>query len=138
MLVNHPIRKILLVGIAAQVLKWQHGDGRLVREWRDRSQPITQRAMRSRNGVGADRLGNVLEVLLATILEASVQLALDFVVDLVGNQDTARIGGPLLSVKSRRSPRTRQIVRVGTARVSVPTLADQVPSNLSETFSLAR
>ena len=94
--------------------------------------------MRSRNGVGADRLGNVLEVLLATILEASVQLALDFVVDLVGNQDTARIGGPLLSVKSRRSPRTRQIVRVGTARESVPTLADQVPSNLSETFSLAR
>ena len=95
--------------------------------------------MRSRAyGINADRLHDVLELLFAQVLEASVQLALDFVVDLVGNQDTARIGGPLLSVKSRRSPRTRQIVRVGTARASVPTLADQVPSNLSETFSLAR
>jgi hypothetical protein len=45
--------------------------------------------------VSADRLGDILEVLLAAILEANVQLAFDLVVHLLGNQDAARIGDPL-------------------------------------------
>jgi hypothetical protein len=45
--------------------------------------------------VHTDRLGNVLELLLASILEANVNLALDFAVHLLGNQDAARIGDPL-------------------------------------------
>ena len=52
--------------------------------------------MRSRAyGESADRLGDVLELLLAAILEANVQLALDLAVHLFGNQDAARIGDPL-------------------------------------------
>src|ERR1700756_2829327 len=45
--------------------------------------------------VGANRFGDVLEVLLAAILEANVQLAFDFAVHLLGNQNAARIGDPL-------------------------------------------
>jgi hypothetical protein len=44
--------------------------------------------------VGADRLGDVLELLLAAILEANIQLAFDFAAHLFGNQDAARIGDP--------------------------------------------
>jgi hypothetical protein len=88
-----PVRKVFLFGIAAQVFERQHGDGRLVREWRSRTQPIAQRARRSRaDRVSADRLGEVLEQLFALVLEANVQLALDlhpFV-----NQDASRIGDP--------------------------------------------
>ena len=52
--------------------------------------------MRSRAyGKSADRLGDVLELLFAPVLEANVQLALDFAVHLLGNQDAARIGDPL-------------------------------------------
>src|ERR1700730_17663782 len=47
------------------------------------------------HGVNADRLGDVLELLLAAILEANIQLAFDFTVDLLGNQDAARVGDPL-------------------------------------------
>jgi hypothetical protein len=47
------------------------------------------------DSVGADRLGDVLELPLATILEANVQLAFDFTADLFGNQDAARIGDSL-------------------------------------------
>jgi hypothetical protein len=42
-----------------------------------------------------DRLGDVLELLLTAILEANVQLAFDFAVHLLGNQDAARISDPL-------------------------------------------
>ena len=52
--------------------------------------------MRSRaHGVNADRPGDVLELLLAAILEADVELAFDFAMHLLGNQDAARIGDPL-------------------------------------------
>ena len=47
------------------------------------------------DSVGANRLGDVLELLFAPVLEASVQLAFDFAVHLLGNQDAARIGDPL-------------------------------------------
>jgi len=42
-----------------------------------------------------DRLGDVLELLLAAILEGSVQLAFDFPINLFRNQDAPRIGDPL-------------------------------------------
>jgi len=50
---------------------------------------------RAHSVVSADRPGDVLELLLAAILEANVQLAFDFAVHLLGNQDAARIGDPL-------------------------------------------
>jgi hypothetical protein len=43
------------------------------------------------HSVSADRLGDVLELLFAPILEGSLQLALDLAVDLAGDQNTARI-----------------------------------------------
>src|SRR5262249_34491750 len=67
--------------------------------------------MRSRvNSVSADRLGNVLELLFATLLEANLQLAFDFAVHLLRNQDAARIGDPppsrtaMLIPSPKRSP----------------------------------
>jgi hypothetical protein len=44
--------------------------------------------------IRADRLGDVLELLLAAILEVNLQLAFDFAIDLLGNQDAARIRDP--------------------------------------------
>src|SRR5262245_13593038 len=41
----------------------------------------------------ADRLDDVLELLLASVLEANVQLALDLAVDLARDEDAAWIGG---------------------------------------------
>ena len=49
----------------------------------------------SADSVSANRLGNILEMLLTAILEATIQLAFDFALDLLGNQDAARIGDPL-------------------------------------------
>ena len=43
-------------------------------------------------GIRAHRLGDVLELLLAPVLEANVQLTLDLAVDLAGDEDSARIG----------------------------------------------
>jgi hypothetical protein len=52
--------------------------------------------MRSRtHSVSADRPGDVLELLLAAILEANIQLAFDLAVYLLRNQDAAWIGAPL-------------------------------------------
>ena len=52
--------------------------------------------MRSRaHGVSADRPGDVLELLLAAVLKANVQLAFDFAMDLGRDQDAARIGNAL-------------------------------------------
>ena len=42
----------------------------------------------------ADRFGDVLKLLFAPVLEASVQLGFDFAIHLFGNQDAARIGDP--------------------------------------------
>jgi hypothetical protein len=54
--------------------------------------------MRSRAySVSADRLGDILEALLAAVLKANVQLAFDFAVHLLGNKDAARIGDALQS-----------------------------------------
>src|SRR5215813_7576195 len=46
------------------------------------------------DSVGANRLGDVLELLFAPILEANVQLTLHLAVHLFGNQDAAWIGCP--------------------------------------------
>ena len=52
--------------------------------------------MRSRaHSKCANRLGDVLELLFAPVLEANVQLALDLAVDLSGDQDATRIGETL-------------------------------------------
>src|SRR5205809_7910216 len=77
-LLNHSVREVFLLGIAAHVLERQHGDGGLVGKWRGRTQPIAQCTKRSRAyGKSADRLGDVLELLFAPVLEASVPLAFD-------------------------------------------------------------
>src|SRR6476660_5242663 len=47
------------------------------------------------DGISADRFRDVFELLFAAILEASIQLAFDFAVNLLGNQDASRIGDPL-------------------------------------------
>ena len=60
------------------------------------------------HGVSADRPGDVLELLLAPVLEANVELAFDFAVDLLGNQDAARIGDPL-QPDSNVDPITKKI-----------------------------
>jgi hypothetical protein len=46
-------------------------------------------------GIRADRLGDVLELLLAAVLETDVELAFDFAEHLFRDQDAARIGDTL-------------------------------------------
>src|SRR4029077_12621163 len=93
---HHAVGEEFLLRIAAQVLERQYGYGRLVWERKGRTQLIDRRTMRSRvYRVRTDRLGDVLEMLLATILEAKVQLPFDFAVNLFGDHDAARIGDPL-------------------------------------------
>ena len=65
--------------------------------------------MRSRaHSKSADRLGDVLELLFAPVVEAKVQLAFDFAVHLFGNQDAAWVGGPL-QPDSNVDPITKKI-----------------------------
>ena len=57
---------------------------------------VRHRRLLSRaDSVSADRLGDVLELLLTAIFENGVQFAFDLVVYLFGNQDAARIGDAL-------------------------------------------
>src|SRR5262249_3444110 len=92
-LFDHAISEVFLLGITGQVLEQKNRDGRFVRERRGRAQPVAQPAMRSHAySKSADRLGDVLELFLAPILEANVQLALDLAMDFAGDEDTARIG----------------------------------------------
>src|SRR3981189_624300 len=75
---------------SSSCLSWLH----LLKSWSLRQSRGGSRRS-STDSVSADRLDDVLELLLAAILEANVQLAFDFAVDLFGNQDAARIGNPL-------------------------------------------
>jgi hypothetical protein len=92
-------------------LKRQHGDRRLIWKWRGRNERLGQRVVRPRaHSISVDRLGDVLELLLAAILQANVQLAFDFAVNLLGNQDASRIGYPL-QPDSNVDPRRRRVRR---------------------------
>src|SRR3982075_1192199 len=97
---DHAVGEVFLLGIAAHVLERQDGDGRFVRQRRllggfgSYGRTGAGGGVQSQS-VGPDRLGNVLELSFAPILQRGVELALDLVVDLGGNEDPARVGKPL-------------------------------------------
>src|SRR5690242_16867472 len=85
-LFDHPVREVFLFDIAAHVFEWQHRDRWLVWAWWVQKS-VDQCTMHSpANSKGAHRLGDILELLLASIFEANVQLGLDFEVYLFGDK----------------------------------------------------
>src|SRR5262245_17802795 len=83
---DHPISRVLLLGIATQVRERKHCNRRLVREsksWlcgRSRSHELF-----AREAVDADRLRNVLKLLLAEVHKRELHLAADVFIHLAGD-----------------------------------------------------
>src|SRR5262249_23716855 len=76
-LLDHAVREIFLLGVAAHVLKRQDRDRRLVRErqnGRGRSRHGFGRARGAMNPVDPQRPSNVLDLLLAYILKGNIKL----------------------------------------------------------------
>jgi hypothetical protein len=82
-LVHHAIGKVLLLGVAAQIGKGQNGDRGPVRQ-RERGLGRCSRLPgdRRRDPEDADRPGDVLDLLLAHVLEGQVELVPHLVADL--------------------------------------------------------
>src|SRR6516165_12636756 len=90
-LLDHAVGEVFLLRIAAQVLKRQHGDRRLVGQGeRRRRRPGVRRAeLRPEHPY---RPGNVLDLLLAQILEAKGQPVAHLIVDRVGDEHPTGVG----------------------------------------------
>ena len=86
--VRDAVAEIDLLRVAAHVLERQHRDGRLFaglwRRW-----PRRRRALR-RQPVGSHGPGDVLQVLLAHILEGEIELARQLIVRRGGDQHASR------------------------------------------------
>jgi hypothetical protein len=101
-------RRIFLFGIAAHIRERQHRDRRLVGQRQCRSGRRDRgllsccrragrlRARRPRsNAIGADRAGNVLERLLADVLEGEVEAARGVLLNPGRDADAAGLGQPV-------------------------------------------
>jgi hypothetical protein len=90
---DHPVGKVLLLGIAAHVRERKHGNRRFVGEskcwlcrcWRSRD-------MFLRDSVDADRLRDVFKLLLAEIHKRKLHLAADVFIHPAGNTNAAGLG----------------------------------------------
>ncbi len=88
------IGEILLFGIAAHVVERKHGDGGFVgngrrrRFFRHRGLRLNRDANLQR--IHSDRIGDVLELHCAAIIDRQIEPCLDLPVGLVGETDTAR------------------------------------------------
>ncbi len=94
--INHAVREILLLRIAAHVLERQNRDGGLVgeREGLARACGNIFRNLRSRrsgylHSPGAHRLGNILQRLRTHIFQGDTDLAADLALGVIGDADAA-------------------------------------------------
>src|SRR4051812_15826594 len=87
-LLDHAVSEILLLGVAAQVLKRQDRNGRLVGQGERYSYP----ALVEPHTMDANRTCDVLDLLWPMIIEIYVDLAHDIALHAVGNTDAARFG----------------------------------------------
>src|SRR5665213_3732366 len=113
---RHTVGEIFLLGVAAHVLKRQHGDGRLVGQrehrwrFRDRSGfawifawflpawshlPYFKRRRSDPQPPCPHRLGDILQRLLTHVVESEVDLAANLTLRVVGNADRAGLRDPL-------------------------------------------
>ena len=93
---DHAVGEIFLLGIAAHVLERQHRDRRLVGQ-RQRVRALGmlegRRGLRAEpDAPGAHRLGDVLQRLLAQVVEGDLDLAADLPVRVVRHADAAGLG----------------------------------------------
>ena len=88
------IGEIVLLRVAAYVLKRQHSEGRFVSPWKRRT---NGGVLRDRNAVDADQSCDVLDPLLADVVEIERQPITDFFVNDVGDEYAARLCQPLQS-----------------------------------------
>ena len=93
---DYPVRKIFLLGIAAHVLEWQYGDGRLVRQ-RERLGRLGRGSRRSCRAGGVSKfdalgshwLGDVFQRLRPHVLKSRIDLAADLALRFIGDADAA-------------------------------------------------
>ena len=86
------VREILLLGVARHIVERQHRDRRFVGQ-RQRCRLSDWRpGLAVGHAVHAQRPGDVLDGLLAAIVEGDVELALDLLVDVRRDADAAGIG----------------------------------------------
>src|SRR5262249_35561734 len=93
---NHAISKILLFGVAAHVLKWQYRDRGFV------GQRETLGSTRDIRGGPSERIDpyrsvDVLDLLLASVFEGSIDLTFDLIIDGAREVDASRFGHLLQS-----------------------------------------
>jgi hypothetical protein len=91
--IHDPVGEILLLGIAAHVLEWQHCDRRLIRQRQGR--PGLREATIQPQAIYVYRPTNILELLLAGILEIYVQSIADLVIRGIRNADSTGLRYPL-------------------------------------------
>src|SRR6185437_5477305 len=93
--IDHAVAEIILLAVAAHVLKRQHRNRRLFE--RRQSRPRRARLARrlEHDAIDAHRLRNVLQRLLADIDEARRHFALDLPPGILGNRDVAGLGDAL-------------------------------------------
>jgi len=89
---DHAVGEVFLFRVAADVLERQHGDRRLVRERRAGADLRSFRSGGCDYTVGPDRPCDVLELLLAEVLEDKVELACGVLLHPRRDADAARIG----------------------------------------------
>jgi hypothetical protein len=90
---DHAVGEVLLLPVAAHVLEWQYRDRRLVgQRGRGGWQARRRRSFAEPDSVHPHRSGDVLEALLAHVLESGVDLADDIAVNTVRDADAARLG----------------------------------------------
>src|SRR5438093_9215674 len=100
-LLYHPVGEIFLLGIAAHVLEWQHGDGGLIGKRERLSNFDRSSSRRCRRSILVDPrsprahwLGNILQVLRTDIFKGDIDLAADLTLRVVGDADAAGLRDP--------------------------------------------
>src|SRR6516162_8226594 len=93
-LLDHAVHEVRLLGIAAQVLKRQHRDRRLVGQSERRSGSCGRDGTSRPYPIDAHRAGDVFEALLAEIRERGLYLALHLAEGVFRDADAARFSEP--------------------------------------------
>src|SRR5215831_4204699 len=91
-LLDHAVGEIFLLGVAAQILEGQHRNRRLIGEGRAGAGPRHCRAGGVDHTISSDRPCDVLERLLAHVLEDKVEFARGILLNTRRDADPARLG----------------------------------------------
>jgi hypothetical protein len=88
-LLDHAVGEILLLGIAAHIGEGQHRDRRFVRQ---RERCLRRSTLGNRDAISMHRAGDVLDLLLALVLEREVELVAHLIAHNPADADPAGFG----------------------------------------------